>query len=181
MCATGVIHALRFSVKLTRIIKLTGRSEEIRILSAVLRIWRRLIRAGFERVRLRRTPVCVGAAEAPTPRLSVAKSGRTARGAVRQAESRASASPLGGPNPLAPCPVFAADPSGRDSNCAWLRQSPVSLRGDIKSPLHDPTRRFESSRPEGSKHPKKGPGWVPFSGDLVGARGFEPPTPTTPR
>ena len=37
--------------------------------------------------------------------------------------------------------------SGReDLNRAWLRQSPVSLRGDIKSPLHDPTRRFESSR-----------------------------------
>ncbi len=55
-----------------------------------------------------------------------------------------------------PCPVAGIDPSERDSNCVWLRQPPVFLRRDIKLRLRNPTRRFESSRPDGSKH-QKGP------------------------
>ncbi len=67
----------------------------------MLRIRDRLTRAGFE------------------PRLAAPAAGLAS--ACHQGTPRAI--PLGG----WPCPVFGIGPPGRDSNCVWLRQSPVSL------------------------------------------------------
>ncbi len=83
---------------------------------------------GFERTRLRRVPVSLR--RHIKWRLHDPPPDAGSPGACSRAPQRAESEPPRRFESSRTCSVAGADTPGRDSNCAWLRQSPVSLRGD---------------------------------------------------